>query len=76
MKTIIQTEKVEYKCDVCGIIPEWGVDAAVEFNFGYGSSRDGDHNSFHFCSPCAEKFWALFSKEYPTLKLIEEDHKW
>ena len=76
MKTILQTEKVSFSCDVCRATPEFGVDAVVEFNFGYGSGRDGSRAEFHFCSDCAEKFWILFSKEYPALKLIEEDGKW
>ena len=76
MKKVIQVEKVEYICDKCGDIPEYGIDAIITFQFGYGSNRDGDYGVFHFCSKCAGELWDKFSVLYPNLKLIEEDGKW
>lgn len=61
--------KFEFHCDKCEKVLEFGPDVTINFDFGYGSDRDGDKAELHLCGDCGEKMHEWL--EGFTVKKIE-----
>jgi hypothetical protein len=71
MKIIKQNlvpEISEFFCDICSA-------PAVSFlnwDFGYGSSRDMDRADSHFCEKCGEEVLEILKNKVPNFRITED----
>lgn len=73
MRTILQPQIIKLICDDCkedctGI----GFCCVVDFNFGYGTGRDGEYIKFELCNNCAENLLSKMKENYPKFNLKYE----
>lgn len=65
MKTIIQSQIIQLLCDECKKdCSKEGFCCIIDFDFGYGTGRDGESGKFELCNNCAEEFLKKFKKSY------------
>lgn len=69
MKKIIQKQITETFCDGCGDKLEFDESLLVDFEYGYGSDKDGIHGDFYYCHSCADLVWDFIKQQWPKLEL-------
>lgn len=74
-ETISKTVTTGVWCNCCGhcftdddMVYESYVD--LSFTWGYGSPKDGDHDSLHLCEACYDKWVATF--KIPVTRVSRE----
>ena len=49
-------------CNKCGNEPKYGNFVSVNYQYGYGTVRDGSRVSFELCEECLTRFMNSFAR--------------
>lgn len=72
-----EVDDIKYFCDGCEkqLQTYLHYDCAIDFDFGYGSSFDGDSGDTIFCTECSHKVLNVLQASFPNIKFIEPQLK-